>query len=64
MSRLKDKRVLITQANDYMGPITAKVFSKEGAVVFCDNSDLTKNGVCEEAISKVGVIDILVANLS
>ena len=64
MSRLKDKRVLITQANDYMGPITAKVFSKEGAVVFCDNSDLTKNGVCEEAISKVGVIDILVANLA
>jgi len=52
MSRLKDKRVLITHANDYMGPITAKVFSKEGAVVFCDNSNLTKNGVCEEAISK------------
>ena len=64
MSRLKDKRVLITQANDYMGPINAKVFSKEGAVVFCDDSDLTKNGVCEEAISKVGIIDILVANLA
>ena len=47
-----------------MGPISAKVFSKEGAVVFCDNSDLTKNGVCEEAISKIGGIDILVANLA
>jgi 2-keto-3-deoxy-L-fuconate dehydrogenase len=32
--------------------------------VFCDKSDLTKIGACEEAVSKIGVIDILVANLA
>jgi 2-keto-3-deoxy-L-fuconate dehydrogenase len=47
-----------------MGPITAKVFSQEGAVVFCDTSDLTKSGACEEAVSKTGVVDVLVANLA
>ena len=29
--RLKNKRVLLTQADDFMGPITAEVFTEEGA---------------------------------
>lgn len=41
MGRLDGKRVLVTQADDYMGPITLEVFAEEGAEVIADSSDLT-----------------------
>ena len=62
--RLSGKRVLVTQAEDYMGPATIEVFSTEGAQVVSDNSDLTQPGACAELIAKTGPIDILVANLA
>ena len=36
--RLSGKRVLVTQADDYMGPATIEVFREEGAEVIADNS--------------------------
>ena len=33
MSRLNNKRVLITQSDDYMGPAISKLFTREGAMV-------------------------------
>ena len=33
MSRLNNKRVLITQSDDYMGPAISKLFTSEGAMV-------------------------------
>ena len=41
MARLTGKRVLVTQADDYMGPITLEVFAEQGAEVIADTSDLT-----------------------
>ena len=41
MGRLDGKRVLVRQADDYMGPITLEVFAEEGAEVIADSSDLT-----------------------
>ena len=37
--RLKGKRVLVTQAADYMGPATVELFAEHGAEVIADESD-------------------------
>ncbi len=62
--RLAGKRVLVTQAQDYMGPATIELFSDEGAEVIADDSDLTQPGACEALIEQTGHIDILIANLA
>ena len=62
--RLAGQRVLITQANDYMGPATAELFREHGAEVICNTSDLTRAGACEAAIADAGRIDVLIANLA
>lgn len=62
--RLQDKRVLLTQAEDFMGPVTVEVFSEEGAVVIADTRDLTAAGACEAAVAEAGHVDVLIANLA
>ena len=62
--RLAGKRVVITQADDYMGPATADLFTEEGATVIADTRDLTVRGACEALIDEAGEIDVLVANLA
>ena len=62
--RLAGKRVLVTQAADYMGPATIELFTQEGADVIADSSDLTQPGRCEALIEQSGRIDVLVANLA
>ena len=62
--RLEGKRVLVTQAEDYMGPATIELFTEEGAEVIADNSDLTETGRCQALIAQTGDIDVLVANLA
>ena len=63
-NRLAGKRVLVTQAEDYMGPATIELFREEGAQVIADASDLTQNGRCGALIAENGRIDVLVANLA
>lgn len=63
-ARLEGKRVLITQADDYMGPATSALFAAEGAVVTADTSDLTQPGACEQLIEVTGTVDVLIANLA
>lgn len=62
--KLQGKRVLVTQADDYMGPATIAVFSAEGAETIADVSDLTQPGACEALIEAAGHIDVLIANLA
>lgn len=64
MQRLKGKRVVITQANHYMGPATTELFTEEGAHVISDTRDLRVAGACEALIEEAGVVDILIANLA
>ena len=52
--RLLGKRVLITQADDYMGPATADLFRAEGAVVTTDASDLREADRCAELVREAG----------
>jgi 2-keto-3-deoxy-L-fuconate dehydrogenase len=61
---LSGKRVLVTQANDYMGPATVEVFTQAGAEVIASNEDLTVKGACEQLIYDNGDIDVLIANLA
>ena len=62
--RLSGKRVLVTQANDFMGPATVEVFREEGAEVTADTRDLTRPGACTAAIAELERVDVLVANLA
>jgi NAD(P)-dependent dehydrogenase (short-subunit alcohol dehydrogenase family) len=62
--RLAGRRVVVTQADDYMGPATVELFRAEGAEVLADTRDLTQPGACEALITAAGRVDVLVANLA
>ena len=62
--RLRDKRVLVTQADDFMGPATVDVFREEGAAVIADSRSLDAPAVCRALIEECGRLDVLVANLA
>ncbi len=62
--QLTGKRVVLTQAADFMGPATQTLFGAEGAEVLADTSDLTQPGACEALIEAAGHVDILIANLA
>lgn len=64
VDRLKNKRILITQAEDFMGPAFKPVFEEEGATVIADTRDLTVPSAAKELIDETGHIDVLVANLA
>ena len=63
-NRLKNKRVLITQSEDYMGQDIKDLFEEEGAIVFADNRDLTPDIAAKNLVEEIGHIDILIANLA
>ena len=63
-TRLEGKRVLVTQAEDYMGPATIELFREHGAEVIVDTSDLTQPNAARQAVASAGRIDVLVANLA
>ncbi|MEM9256073.1 MAG: SDR family oxidoreductase [Pseudomonadota bacterium] len=62
--RLEGKRVLLTQADDYMGPATLPLFAEHGAEVIADTSNLTSQAAVEALVERAGPIDILIANLA
>ena len=62
--RLGGLRVLVTQAEDYMGPATCAVFAREGATIISDTRDLSQPGACEALVADAGVVDIFIANLA
>ena len=62
--RLNGKRVLVTQADAYMGPVTVDVFREEGAEVLAVEGPLATADACRELVAESGRIDVLVANLA
>ncbi len=63
-NRLENKRVLITQSDDYMGKDIKNLFEEEGAIVFADNRDLTPDTAAQSLVKEAGHIDVLIANLA
>ena len=57
---LKNKRVLVTQANDMMGPAIVQVFQELGARVTADINTLEDPDYPQTLISKVGIVDVLI----
>ena len=61
---LTGKRILITQATEFMGPTLCTVFTEQGADVVQSHADLSAAGAAEEVVQNAGAFDVLVANLS
>ncbi len=68
MSRIGDslsgKRVLVTQAREFMGPALCAAFAAHGATVVADARALDAPGLAEDAVRAAGHVDVLVANLA
>jgi NAD(P)-dependent dehydrogenase (short-subunit alcohol dehydrogenase family) len=61
--RMKGRRVVVTQAIDFMGPAIAEVFREEGAEVVADTRDLRPVNAAAELVKDAGHVDVLIANL-
>jgi 2-keto-3-deoxy-L-fuconate dehydrogenase len=61
---LTGQRVLITQADEFMGPMFCEVFAQQGAEVIADRRALSATDAAAAVIRDAGDIDVLVANLS
>ena len=61
---LEGKRILVTQAADFMGPVFCRVFAELGATVIADERALDPPDAAEAAVADAGVVDALVANLA
>lgn len=61
---LRDKRVLITQADAFMGPTLCEVFAEHGAIVIASSEPLMSLDAPTRIIAAAGYIDVLVANLA
>ena len=62
---LVNRRVLITQSNDFMGPALARVFAALGADVIADaRVPGAGNAVAAQVVADAGQIDVLIAHLA
>ena len=62
--RMTGRRVLVTQAGDYMGPACVDLFRKEGAEVIADTGSLATMEQCNRIVEAAGAIDVLIVNLA
>jgi NAD(P)-dependent dehydrogenase (short-subunit alcohol dehydrogenase family) len=61
---LRGKRVLVTQAHEFMGPVLCSVLAEAGADVVADDSSLSDPATPAAVVAKAGRVDVLVANLA
>ena len=61
---LAGKRILVTQAELFMGPALCDVLAQHGAIVIASTDPLTDIGAAAAVVNAAGVVDILVANLA
>ena len=61
---LLGKRVLITHADAFMGPVLCEVFTDHGATVIPSTDPLTSADAPAAIVAAAGHVDILVANLA
>jgi len=61
---LRGKRVLVTQAREFMGPALCAVLAEAGADVVADDSALLDPGAPAAIVDQAGRVDVLVANLA
>lgn len=61
---LLGKRVLVTQADMFMGPVLCEVFAKHGATVIASTESLVNAGAPTAIVAAAGQVDVLIANLA
>jgi 2-keto-3-deoxy-L-fuconate dehydrogenase len=61
---LAGKRILVTQARDFMGPMLCEVLAAHGATVIANESLLVEVAAAGRAVEKAGRVDVLLANLA
>lgn len=61
---LQGKRILVTQADAFMGPVLCEVLAEYGATVIADSDTLLTPECIASLIQKAGHIDVLIANLA
>lgn len=57
------RRVVVTQAEDFMGPAIVQAFQERGGDVLADRTDLTVHAAASQLVADAGHVDILIANL-
>lgn len=61
---LSGKRILVTEAHEFMGPMLCTVLAEQGAEVVASEVPLSAPAAAEELIGGSGELDVLVANLA
>ena len=61
---LVGKRVLVTQAAAFMGPVLCEVLAEQGAQVIRSEAPLDEPAAARAVAAEAGAIDVLVANLA
>lgn len=61
---LPGKRILVTQADAFMGPVLCEVLAEHGAAVIADRQSLVALDAAASIVAAAGAIDVLVANLA
>ncbi|MCH8505346.1 MAG: SDR family oxidoreductase, partial [Ectothiorhodospiraceae bacterium] len=61
---LSGKRILVTQASDFMGPAFCRGFTELGGEVVADERSLVAPDAAALAVREAGTMDVLVANLA
>ncbi len=61
---LAGKRILVTQAADFMGPTLCAVLAEHGADVVASSDELSAPDAAGRVAEAAGAIDVLVANLA
>ncbi len=62
-SMLRGRRVLITQADEFMGPVLCEVCAAHGAAVLASVRPLADPGAPAAVVAEAGEIDVLIVNL-
>ena len=63
LCNLDGKRILLTQANDFMGPSLNAILQACGATVIADQRDFLDPKAPAQAIKEAGELDVLLLNL-
>jgi 2-keto-3-deoxy-L-fuconate dehydrogenase len=61
---LSGKRILVTQAGAFMGPMLCTVLAEHGAEVVASHAELIDPIVAQQVVAQAGVLDVVVANLA
>lgn len=64
LTDLQGKRILVTQAQEFMGPALCETLGRLGADVVADKRALTGEQAPAEAVREAGRVDVLLANLA